>query len=53
MEEESAGSSCEAENKIFDGKMGVDVLLIKFKAWFWEFGENWENAEANCMRFEL
>jgi len=31
MEEESAGSSCKAENKIFDGKMGVYVLLIRFK----------------------
>jgi len=40
VEEESAGSLYDAKNKILDGKIRAGVLLIRFKAWFWEFGEN-------------
>jgi len=37
IEEESAGSSCDAENKIFDGKVADVLLLIRYKALFWAF----------------
>jgi hypothetical protein len=51
MEEASAGSSCDVEKRIFEGRVEEDEgLLMRFKACDWEFGEKRAKADANCTR---
>jgi hypothetical protein len=51
VEEESAGSSCDVEKRIVEGRVEEDEgLLIRFNAWDWVFGENNAKADANRTR---
>ena len=53
VEEESAGSSCDIEKSIFEGRVLEEEdkeLLMRLRAWDWVFREKSANADANCLR---